>query len=481
MATHGRIGEFNRAEEEDWTAYCERLEQYFLANDVESAEKQRAILLSVCGAATYQLVRNLVAPDKPTDKSFDEIVKLVKEHHTPPPSEIVQRFKFNSRSQRDGESVAEFMAELRRLSEHCKFEATLDNMLRDRLVCGIRDVRTQRRLLAEADLTRKKAFELAQAAEVAEKQAKDLRAPITGTVHTLQKQPSTPVLENCSRCGGKHAAASCRFKDAECYLCHKKGHLARVCRSKAGQSTRERRRSRTDRASSDTHTLQMGEEGGADAAYALFHVREEDSEIEPIKATVLVNGASLEMEVDTGTARSIISAATYKELGTRDQAPPLHPMQKCLYTYTRESIEVMGTFTATVQYEDLTAERQLVVVVGTGPSLMGRDWLQSIQFDWEILHHTGTANPQANLGMIPNTAKDAFGLEEEPSARIQKELSTQPSFKSQTVPCARKGRVEQGLERLERSGIYRNGVIRRHTQSTTRVPPPPLDEVTGRR
>ena len=292
-------------------------------------------------------------------------------------------------------------------------------MLRDRLVCGIRDVRTQCRLLAEADLTRKKAFELAQAAEVAEKQAKDFRAPIAGTVHTLQKQPSTPVLENYSRCGGKHAAASCRVKDAECYFCHKKGHLARVCLSKAGQSTRERRRIRMDRASSGTHTLQMGEEGGADTAYALFHV--------------LVNGASLEMEVDTGTARSIISAATYKELGTRDQAPPLHPMQKCLYTYTRESIEVMSTFTATVQYEDVTAELQLVVVVGTGPSLMGRDWLQSIQFDWEILHHTGTANPQAQLGMIPNIAKDDFGLEEEPSARIQKELSTQPSFKSQTV------------------------------------------------
>ena len=208
-------------------------------------------------------------------------------------------------------------------------------------------------------------------------------------------------------------------------------------------------------------------------------MREEDSEIEPIKATVLVNGASLEMEVDMGTARSIISAATYKELGARDQAPPLHPMQKCLYTYTRESIEVVGTFTATVQYEDLTAELQLEVVVGTGPSLMGRDWLQSIQFDWEILHHTGTANSQAQLGMIPNTAKDDFGLEEEPSARIQKELSTQPSFKSQTVPCAQKGRVEQGLERLEHSGIYRNGVIRRPTRSTTRVPP--LDEVTGRR
>ena len=54
MATHGHIGQFDRGVE-DWMAYCERLQQYFLANDVANADKQRAILLSVCGPATYQL------------------------------------------------------------------------------------------------------------------------------------------------------------------------------------------------------------------------------------------------------------------------------------------------------------------------------------------------------------------------------------------------------------------------------------------
>ena len=111
MATHGNIGEFDRGAE-DWAAYCERLEQYFLANDVEDADKQRAILLSVCGAGTYQLIRNLVAPDKPSEKTFGAIVTLVRDHHNPPPSAIVQRFKFHSRSQKEGESIAEFVAEL---------------------------------------------------------------------------------------------------------------------------------------------------------------------------------------------------------------------------------------------------------------------------------------------------------------------------------------------------------------------------------
>ena len=70
-ATHGNIGEFN-TKCEDWVSYTERLEQYFTANDIKPDQtgKRQAILLSVCGAATYQLIRNLVTPEKPTNKSF---------------------------------------------------------------------------------------------------------------------------------------------------------------------------------------------------------------------------------------------------------------------------------------------------------------------------------------------------------------------------------------------------------------------------
>ena len=85
---HGSVGEFD-CTQEDWVSYCERLQQYFVANDAKNADKQRAILLSMCGAS---LIRNLVAPNKPTEKTFAEIVKLVKDHHTPPAA--MQRYTF---------------------------------------------------------------------------------------------------------------------------------------------------------------------------------------------------------------------------------------------------------------------------------------------------------------------------------------------------------------------------------------------------
>jgi len=101
MATHGSISEFVPGRE-DWVSYTEHLEQYFTANAIkpEEGDKRRAILLSCCGAATYQLIRNLVSPAKPTDKSFEQLVKLVTDHHQPPPSEIVQRFNFHMRTRK---------------------------------------------------------------------------------------------------------------------------------------------------------------------------------------------------------------------------------------------------------------------------------------------------------------------------------------------------------------------------------------------
>ena len=49
-------------------------------------------------------------------------------------------------------------------------------MLRDRLVCGVRDPQLQKRLLAERQLTFSKALELAQAFESAESSSRDIQA-----------------------------------------------------------------------------------------------------------------------------------------------------------------------------------------------------------------------------------------------------------------------------------------------------------------
>ena len=99
----------------------------------------------------------------------------MKNHYTPPPSEIVQRFRFNSRFRKPSESVSTYVAELRALAEYCNFGDTLTLMLRDRLVCGINDENTQRLLLAKKDLTYDKALEIARSQETAVQNVQTLR------------------------------------------------------------------------------------------------------------------------------------------------------------------------------------------------------------------------------------------------------------------------------------------------------------------
>ena len=156
------------------------------------------------------------------------MLDLVSKHHHPQPLVIVQRFHFHSRSRHEGESISAFVAELWKLSEHCKIQDLLNNMLQDCLVSGVNDSRLQCRLLAETDLTSRKALDLVPALEVAEQNAKDLALQtIVYAVHRQARSNGTncTLISLCYRCGGEHQSTACKFKDFDCCNCGKKGHI----------------------------------------------------------------------------------------------------------------------------------------------------------------------------------------------------------------------------------------------------------------
>ena len=78
---------------------------------------KRSIFLVSAGAKTYKLIQSLVTPEDLKDKSYEDFVKLAQQHFMPKPSAIVQQFKFNTRTQQPGETIAMFLAELRHLTK----------------------------------------------------------------------------------------------------------------------------------------------------------------------------------------------------------------------------------------------------------------------------------------------------------------------------------------------------------------------------
>ena len=109
------------------------------------------------------------------------------------------------------------------------------------------------------------------------------------------------------------------------------------------------------------------------------------SPVQPLKVTVIANSGNLEMEVDTGASTSIISEQTYDQLWPKDRRPILQPTAVKLCTYSGEQLNFKGVITVEVQYNGQSESLPLIVANGQGPSLLGRDWLTTIQLDWTQL------------------------------------------------------------------------------------------------
>ena len=181
MATIGKISPYNE-NEEDFDSYCSRCDLYFIANDIAD-KKLVPAFLTLVGPKVYNLAKNLLSPREVSNCTYDEIKVALKSHYKPKVILIYESFKFYLRSQKSGESIADFVAALKALAHTCSFNTTLNDMLRDRFVMGLSNDKTQHALLAEADLTFTKAVEIATAREAARR---DVQAMGKVSVHKVQ-------------------------------------------------------------------------------------------------------------------------------------------------------------------------------------------------------------------------------------------------------------------------------------------------------
>ena len=345
MAVYGKIDEFN-IEDDSWSDYMERLEHYFYANDIEDGKKKAAIFLTVVGSKTYGLLKSLLAPEKVVGKSVEELNEVLKSHLCPIPIEIAERYKFYKRDQQEGETLKHYIANLRQLSETCNFEAFLEQALRDRYVCGLRDDSIRKRLLIEKELTLKKVLEISQCLDSAQTEnrlftKREIKVENSFNMQTELRRKN----RRCYRCNDeKHLANTCRFKDAICNKCNTKGHIARACRGGTRKQIHEHQQNYTSMSDS-RNTGQTEKETRANNAIASSD--EEDnvyrihklSSREPYMISLTVKDTNVNFEIDTGSGLTLISEETYFQSFSKLD---LLPSKSKLKSYTGEHIPIVG-------------------------------------------------------------------------------------------------------------------------------------------
>ena len=247
----------------DFEAWLNRFERYRSITGLASKDEdiQISTLIYSMGPQAEEAFAALKLSIADAAK-YDKVKKAFKDFYIPKANIIFERAKFNLRVQEQGESVDAFISDLHTIATKCKYGDLKDELIRDRIVVGIRDAKLSERLQMDDQLTlsaviaKAKQAELVQGqqqvvrhsseqasskvkdSEIANVQRKNKYKPKHNPNNTGNKQSfansntsnAKPLSQPCSKCGfAVHNSGVCPAKSVRCRKCSKFCHYAKLC------------------------------------------------------------------------------------------------------------------------------------------------------------------------------------------------------------------------------------------------------------
>ncbi|XP_060070555.1 uncharacterized protein K02A2.6-like [Ylistrum balloti] len=226
---------------DDWTKWREEF-LLFTELALKGAEEQEKLKMFkyILGSEGREIYKTLKWDVDEKEITVNIALEKFENYCKPKKNETVERFKFNVRKQGD-ETTDKFITDIKTLSKSCNFGELCDSLIRDKIVCGIRDTQLRERLLRTADLTLDKAEALCRTSEITKQSVNTLDgAMATVSVHkvTQHKKKSnvtTPVKRQqgqpCKFCGRlhEHKKEKCPAYGQSCRKCNSPNHFEIKC------------------------------------------------------------------------------------------------------------------------------------------------------------------------------------------------------------------------------------------------------------
>ena len=229
-----------------------------------------AHFLNIVGREGVQLFDTFTFAEDESADNIDDVLAKFESRCLPQRNQTYERYLFNKREQEPGESVDQYCTALMRLSEHCGFLTLRDSLIRDRLILGVKNDRSRKKLLEKKDLTLDNALDILRTQELTDIRALDMtteeanvnrvkakktKPPKTQTEdttphkHTSGKKRTPPwksrekssgnpdnvYTRECKFCGTVHEMkkSACPAVGKKCTKCGRDGHFAKKCHSRS--------------------------------------------------------------------------------------------------------------------------------------------------------------------------------------------------------------------------------------------------------
>lgn len=443
----------------DWSVFKERLQLWFSANLISTKsegdkgtqkdDRRRAVLLSALSETAYKLVRELVAPKKVEELSYEQILSETDKHLLPKKSLFAERHYFHSATQMVGEGFTQWAARVRHLSTDCGFGSSVEDMLRDRFILGMQAGPERDKLFMEdpENLSLSKALDIAESVSSARKAAREsatavaqARAALTPAAEVYRVASAASSASSnprCEVCGyNNHSVEKCKFKGYKCKKCGVKGHLKRMC-------TKDKSQINMLQAADESH----GDDG---ERFSIYNIRSYSGEA--MKLSVEVCGELIDFEVDSGSCATTIPIDVYKQ---KFSHMPLSYPRTILKSYSGQVVNVTGILRAQIKYEAECKYVDIYIVNGQGPALLGRDFLSLFNLQLSKVNHCSEKSEvEFYMTKFPKLFSNRLGCLNKFKVKLTLKPDSHPIFfRPRPVPFALKAKIEQEIGRLVKEGV----------------------------